>query len=297
MSGLSPDSIHLPGNVSYLHLQQLPFKTIDLLFDRLSELISPGSAPLRATLAHADVIDFDILSPKTIQIRAVWASAAHPNGWRVEIPAWPDSVIEVGVFEEGRGEDKDEHALSGLRAIVGRNGGFEPTVFTFPHRHHIFPSVPCRSLLDPTYGSHPKLRTTIPTQALHPPINDTLDHETCNLHALYTLSKNVFVDKYQLAQLAQFELGGIQNVRGVWGETDLEAPSYKTEGWGSIVLVDIARIDGSGNNLTLELPLHLRYLEPLEGGGNREIKLLCPEIFWACKNDVEGTFVIQLVLT
>jgi hypothetical protein len=102
---------------------------------------------------------------------------------------------------------------------------------------------------------------------------------------LYTLPKDVFVDKYQLAQLAQFGSGGINSVTGVWGETDLEDPTYKANGWGSIVLIELPdhQVD-----LTLELPLHLRYLEPLEGGGKRHVDILPPEIFWACENTVEG---------
>ena len=74
-------------------------------------------------------------------------------------------------------------------------------------------------------------------------------------------------------------------MRGVWGETDLEDPNYKTEGWGSVVLIDVA---SSEEELTLELPLHLRYLEPLPGGGTRRVDILPPEIFWACQNTVEG---------
>lgn len=111
---------------------------------------------------------------------------------------------------------------------------------------------------------------------------------------MYTLSKEVFVDKYQLAQLAQFETGGIAALRGVWGETDLEDPAYKTKGWGSIVLVDIP--DHTESSLTLELPLHLRYLKPIEGGGKTHLDILPPEIFWACENNVEGRSVARLLM-
>jgi hypothetical protein len=104
----------------------------------------------------------------------------------------------------------------------------------------------------------------------------------------YTLSKDVFVDKYQLAQLAQFKSGGIQNVR-VWGETDLEAPSYETPGWGSIVLVDAPKPDPKDTQMTLKLPLHLRYLRPIDGGGKVHVDILPPEVFWACENTVEGS--------
>jgi hypothetical protein len=119
-------------------------------------------------------------------------------------------------------------------------------------------------------------------------MNDTVDHESCTLHSLYTLSKEVFVDKYQLAQLAQFHSGGIADVRGVWGATDLEDPTYKTDGWGSVVLLDLA-VPAAEEELVLELPVHLRYLEPSLEGGYEALTLLPPQLFWTCQNSVEGT--------
>lgn len=138
------------------------------------------------------------------------------------------------------------------------------------------------------------LQTVLSDSALQAPMNDTFDHDTCSLHAMYTLSNHVFVDKYQLAQLAQFGSGGIQEIRGVWGETNLEDPSYHTPGWGSVVLVDIS--DDLETTLTLELPLHLRYLEPVDGGGKRHVDILPPEIFWACENTVEGIPILSLLI-
>ena len=283
----SPSPIHLPGSLSYLHFSNLPSSTMDSLFNTLWSLLSGTDPLLLAPLAQADVIDFDIISPTTIQIRAIWASSPHNEGWRLNISSNPNIRIEVGIFGEGTGEDKDEYAITGIRAILGESPDFEPTVFTFPHRHHILSSTTqlLNTSLSPSYGSHPVLQTILPISTLQPPMNDTLNHETCNLHALYTLSKDVFVDKYQLTQLSQFQSGGIKNLRGVWGETDLEDPSYKTNGWGSIILIDIEQ---ENSELILELPLHLRYLEPLDGGGNRHLDILPPEIFWACENTVEG---------
>lgn len=258
---------------------------MDALFEKLLSLLSGIEPLLLRSLSRADVIDFDIISPNTVQVRAIWASSPHDGGWRLDISSDPSTRIEVGIFGEGTGEDKDEYALSGIRAIIGEYKQFEPTSFTFPHRHHILPSQGLNTSLSPPYGSHPTMQTTLPASALRPPLNDTLDYKTCNLHALYTLSKDVFVDKYQLTQLSQFQSGGIGNLRGVWGETDLEDPSYKTKGWGSVVVIDVAP---SEQELMLELPLHLRYLEPLPGGGTRHVNILPPEIFWACENTVEG---------
>jgi hypothetical protein len=281
----SSDPIQLPGNLSYLHFSRLSSTTMDALFNTLSSLLSGTDPSLLASLERADVIDFDIISSNTIQIRAIWASSPLSEGWQLDISSDPNTRIEVGIFSEATGEDKDEYALGGVRTILAENSDFEPTLFTFPHRHHIVSTAQLNTSLSPSYGSHPTLRTSLSRKLLQPPVNDTLSHETCNLHALYTLSKDVFVDKYQLTQLSQFQSGGIKNLRGVWGETDLEDPSYKTKGWGSIVLVDIDQIN---SELTLELPLHLRYLEPLADGGYRHLNILRPEIFWACENTVEG---------
>jgi hypothetical protein len=281
-----PEPISLPDDLLYLHLDMLPTETTDSLFNTLWSFLSPESDPLLlASLANADVIEFDIPSPSTIQIRAVWAESPHAEGWRLDIPAQSNVRIEVGIFGEGHGQDKDECSLGGLRAILGQDKDFEPTLFTFPHRHHVLHSK-LETSLSPTYGSHPTLQTVLSTLALQAPMNDTYNHDTCSLHAMYTLSNQVFVDKYQLAQLAQFGSGGIQEVHGVWGETNLEDPSYHTPGWGSIVLVDIP--DELETTLTLELPLHLRYLEPVDGGGKRHVDILPPEIFWACENTIEG---------
>jgi PIG-X / PBN1 len=105
---------------------------------------------------------------------------------------------------------------------------------------------------------------------------------------MYTLSKEMFVDKYQLTQLAQFETGGIAALRGVWGETDLEDPAYKMKGWGSIVLVDIP--DHTESSLTLELPLHLRYLEPVDGGGKTHVDIQgCRKVPGHLRNSINFT--------
>jgi hypothetical protein len=263
---------------------------MDSLFKTLWSFLSPEIDSIQlASLARADVIDFDVLDPQTIQIRATWAAATHEDGWRLDISSQPNTRIEVGIFNEEGGEDRDEYSLGGLRAILGQNKDFEPTMFTFPHRHHILPSGNLETSLSPPYGSHPVLETVFPLSALQPPVNETLDHDTCTLHALYTLSNEVFVDKYQLSQLAQFKAGGIEKFQ-VWGETDLEDPSYKTPGWGSVVLVDTPKPDQKDTNMTQKLPLHLRYLEPIKGGGKRHLDILPPEVFWACQNTVEGTF-------
>lgn len=243
-----------------------------------------------AELARADVIEFDVLPRNQIQLRALWAQSFHENGWHLNITSYEGSRIEIGVFERGSGEDKDEHALEGVRMVLGEHDDFEPTMFTFPHRHHVLKSGLIKTELHPANGSHPVMLTHLPSSSVKGLVDRTIDYETCQLHALYTLPKEVFVDKYQLTQFAQFKSGGIKEVRGIWGETDLEDPAYKTPAWGSLLLIDVPK---STKATTLELPLHLRYMEPVIGGGKTEVDLLPPELFWACENTVEGRFPSQ----
>src|SRR5277367_3428276 len=104
----SPDPIYLPRNQSYLHLGHLPSVIIGSLFETLWSILSSGTDQLLlASLAKADVIDFDIVSANTLQIRAIWVSAPHDDGWRLDISSHPNALTEVGIFGEERGEDKD----------------------------------------------------------------------------------------------------------------------------------------------------------------------------------------------
>jgi PIG-X / PBN1 len=287
LGGWNSKPIQLPTSLSYLHISTLPQPILDSLFECLWTILQPTDPLLLAPLTKASVLELDIL-PSTIQVRAIWASAPHPDGWRLEIRSVPGTKTEIGIFQEESGGDKDEFGIGGVRAILGKDREFSPTLFTFPHRDHVLSSARVISHLEPVYGSHPNIRTLLPASVLVPPVNDTLDHETCRLRSLYTLSKEVFVDKYQLSQLAQFHSGGIADVRGVWGEMDLEDPTYKTEGWGSVVLLDVA-IPQEEGELVLELPVHLRYLEPSNVGAYEALTLLPPRVFWSCQNSDEGT--------
>jgi PIG-X / PBN1 len=277
-----PSPITLPRDLSYLHIPTFPRPTLDSLLESLWSLLASSTSPfLLPQLAHASVLDFTIPSPHAISIRVLWPRAPHPDGWRFDIAPLGDARVEVGVFGRGVGGDKDEIAVEGFRAVLGVHDEFEPVVFSFPHRDHVLRGERGVTVLEPRVGSHPVLRTKL--TGVNVP-NNTLDGETCELFGLYTLPKEVFVDKYQLEQLAQFKSGGILRVAGLWGETDLEDPAYMTPGWGSVLLIEVPR-----DAHTVEVPLHFRYLEPVPGGGYTPVDFVSPEIFWACENTVEGT--------
>ena len=76
------------------------------------------------------------------------------------------------------------------------------------------------------------------------------------------------------------------------GETDLEAPDWVTERWGSNLLLRIATPQDwdskhsedqlSSDPWEIKIPLHLRYLHP-HPSGHRNTSVPWPVVFWACK--------------
>ena len=163
----------------------------------------------------------------------------------------------------------------------------EPTLFSFPSRHHT--SLPksngtfITSFALPT-GLHPTLCLRFPS-LLSPPF------PSCALHTYITLPSYIFPDKYQLASANLLASKNLHAIRSLAGETDLEAPDWVIKKWGSSMLMELApptRSENSGSTAwNADIPLHLRYLKPNEGG-QREIEVPWPVVFWACPAD-EGT--------
>lgn len=108
----------------------------------------------------------------------------------------------------------------------------------------------------------------------------------CKLHALFLFPSDVFVDRYELGQRRQD--GVLGSEFEVWGETDLELPVQAVNRRGSALLISL-----SANQSTLEVPFHLRYLEPTTVnpglkeslfGSYRTLKSPWPFIYEACSS-------------
>lgn len=114
---------------------------------------------------------------------------------------------------------------------------------------------------------------------------------TCALHTYLTLPSSVFGDKYQLGTTDPLFLEShkLAALRAVSGETDLEAPDWAVERWGSNWLFELATSppDSAQSNFTATIPLHLRYLEPSESG-YQTANVPWPVVFWACTAE-DGT--------
>ena len=259
-------------------------------------------------LDNADSLDIDYDSiSHALTVTTVWfqppsnlfnqtPSQTPANAWSVTIDAVADNV-EVGVLRNEAPSEPSELQLSGFLAVVGEDERPSPTLFSFPSRHHVLPDTQSVTQsysisFDMPTGLHPTLRIAFSSAAsLVAPSNKPED-SSCALHTYLTLTSALFADKYQLATTDRLFLQAhnLHALRSISGETDLEAPDYVVQKWGSNVLLELATPDHSSAGdapWDVTVPLHLRYLEPA-AGGEREIQIPWPIVFWACTAE-EGT--------
>lgn len=115
--------------------------------------------------------------------------------------------------------------------------------------------------------------------------------ESCALHSYLTLPSTLFPDKYQLSSPLFLASKSLRSLRSVSGETDLEAPDWAIEKWGSAMLVELAPPDAKPGSKQgpwhADIPLHLRYIRP-SVSGTAATEIPWPVVFWACRAE-EGT--------
>lgn len=117
--------------------------------------------------------------------------------------------------------------------------------------------------------------------------------EQCSLFAKYTFTKSLFLDKYQLAELNKPtpSKDAVGYLYGLWGETDLEAPIWAVDGYGSEALVQIyTRNRPAGETpgtFQFELPTHSRYEVPQMNSTIVGEIQPWPVVFWACQPTLE----------
>ena len=163
-------------------------------------------------------------------------------------------------------------------------------MFSFPSRHHELPKSASYtvSFSKPT-GLHPTMSISIPHSALERP--PAPSDATCGLHTYLTLPSAIFGDQYQLGTTDPLFLQShnLVALRALAGETDLEAPDWVVQKWGSNWLLELATpasddTKDPASNLTATIPLHLRYLHPSESG-YRSAHVPWPVVFWACAEE------------
>ncbi|CAF9917415.1 MAG: protease B nonderepressible form [Alectoria fallacina] len=240
-------------------------------------------------------IDYDTIS-QSLVLSAFWHSPRPTRDWHERIDSSQASVkVEVGVLANEKPTHAEEFSLGGFLAVVGEDSKPNPTLFSFPSRHHFASSTSATeystAFLEPI-GLHPTLRLTLPSSSAPPT-------EGCALHTYLTLPSSLFLDKYQLSSPNFLASKNLHSIRSLAGETDLEAPIWAISKWGSALLLQLApppstshprpigTFDEPGSSWHADVPLHLRYLPPSQKG-QASISVAWPIVFWACPSD-DGT--------
>ena len=255
-------------------------------------------------------VDYDSIS-HTLTLTALWskppsvlydpiAGSTTQNSWSVDIHRTSKlDRVEVGVLSSSQAIDAHDLKLSGFLTVVGEDEKPKSTLFSFPSRHHVLPpqqrkQVYTASIQQPQ-GLHPTVRIAFPcASALKWPENRP-DDSVCALQSYFVLPSYIFPDEYAFKsgdpQFAKSHK--IHSTHSLSGETDLEAPDYVIERWGSTLLIEPAVPSANDSSSTLNggwvitIPLHLRYLAPLSGGRSK-VDVPWPVVYWACTAE-EGT--------
>ncbi|KAK9495054.1 PIG-X [Lipomyces doorenjongii] len=219
----------------------------------------------------------------------------------------PDHRVEVGLLGKIADDPQGELTYGGILAVIGENEQFVPTLFDFSPRHRSVyqPAVYYPDFRQP-YGLHPKHLTTV-LGDISPPrkritaidvggedgeIDVSEASTSCGLYGYYVLPNFIFVDKYQVSDLADAQAGGIKRVVGIWGETDLEIPVWMVEKWGSTMLLELIPpeqplLAGGMPHLDIEIPMHSRYEVPRWNTTRLKHDVPWPTLFWACNSSAE----------
>ncbi|KAF2854348.1 PIG-X-domain-containing protein [Plenodomus tracheiphilus IPT5] len=243
-------------------------------------------------------IDYDTIS-RAVVLTATWPTAPNNEGWSEDI-ALPhkEATVEIGVLSHEPNADPEDIQFGGFLTVLGQDSA-PTTRFQTPTRHYplldttspsltpqLHPLIYTTSLSHPT-GLHPTLILSFPHQHLTPP------NPSCKLHTHLTLPSYLFIDKYQFNDPLFLSSKNLVSLRSLAGATDLEAPDWVVNTWGSAALSQLAHPkakspttqaqDGNAK-WNISIPLHLRYL-PANPTTHTRVPVPWPVVFWACRAD------------
>ncbi|AET37279.1 Pbn1p Ecym_1020 [Eremothecium cymbalariae DBVPG len=173
-----------------------------------------------------------------------------------------DFKLEGGLFYPEISDLEDVH-LSGVRCSWLEDGSglidtCEKTYLFYEIAHSKEAREHVPIVLEETTGMHPTVNIDLSASTAHEP--------KCKYYAFINLPVEIFVDKFQQPPTLLF------------GEDDLEQPSYKLDTWGSEVVYTL--VPGKVNTIKL----HSRYVSPEKGGGQNTV-FIYPYVFEACDTD------------
>lgn len=241
------------------------------------KLDSICAARLRG-LEDASTLDvsFEAASGK-LKVTALW-----PLDERViNVPRSATRRVEVGVLTEDAPRNLEPHeiGLSGHLTVLGEHTEPSATLFAVPARHRSGEGEFYSQFITPT-GLHPNLELRF--ESVKAPDSD----DTCRLFTYLTLPKTLFADQYQFGDDLFLKSKNLTALTHTTLPVDLEAPAYATDVWGSNILLEVAK---DAEISTVEIPLHLRYLEP-SSSGLQDVKVPYPVVFWACNSSEDAKF-------
>ncbi|KAI7652719.1 PIG-X-domain-containing protein, partial [Hortaea werneckii] len=257
-----------------------------------------------AALSYASYldIDFDVIS-HAVTLSGFWREGLSAEMAKsVPSKGSPNDSLEVGVLVAEKSDEPEELKLGGYLTVIGEDDEPNPTLFSFPSRHHPLPALSSSSESPLTYstrfqnptGLHPKLDITFSNTSLlaKPPKDD----QSCALHAYLTLPSSLFIDRYQLSDNLYLQSQNLRRLIALSGEDDLEAPEWVVTRWGSAALFELAHPTPAeaeqAETWTASIPTHLRYLRAFSpnnattlshGKGQVELDIPWPTVFWACE--------------
>ncbi|THH13811.1 hypothetical protein EW146_g6448 [Bondarzewia mesenterica] len=172
----------------------------------------------------------------------------------------------------------EAHAFSYIIDPVVHRRKSEPVLGRFTHAsQYLYPATSATlmsvsSTLSSVQGFHTTLSSRITSE--RPP--------SCSLHLYQELPNYLFVDPYELDHYSDsysFELSGPSN---------LEAPVFTVNDDSTLLLnLSLPVASSQSLNLTVDIPLHLRYGRPAKRGESAGHHLVAvtvpaPVAFWAC---------------
>ncbi len=132
-------------------------------------------------------------------------------------------------------------------------------------------------------GSHLTIRS------LFSGIKDIVRYDACQLFNMYHLPREYFIDEYQIRDSHPPPAHRLQ----LYGEKDLEAPSWEIRGWGSILLARIETDRQGEHEFELDIPIHARYL-PASNQTYQTVAIPAPTSFFACPSTLGNSLRLPL---
>ncbi|KAL2899808.1 Phosphatidylinositol-glycan biosynthesis class X protein [Bienertia sinuspersici] len=131
-------------------------------------------------------------------------------------------------------------------------------------------------------GSHRRLASSIKF-SMQPDLIADFSSHICEVIVIERLPSGVFADSFELQHLVH---RGVFKDAFVFGDTNLELPSFLSNQSIVEIHLDAALNNSAGKEipleLTMEIPLHARY-PPLEESGYSKIRFGAPDLFMRCK--------------